>query len=254
MIDTHCHLNDEKLYKDIDKIINDCKLKNITHLVCASYDLPSSKLSVDIANNHDIVYATIGMHPHDSDKYNDDVENQFINLAKNKKVVAFGEIGLDYHYNLSPKNIQKQVFERQLVLADFLKLPVVVHTREAIGDTVDIIQNNLKYINNGLVFHCYNASFEITKKFIDYGFKFSFGGPVTYKNSNLPELIKKLPEDCYFLETDCPYLAPQGLRGTINIPQNVVCVAENIAQTIDKPVRYVEQFTDTNAKLFFKIN
>lgn len=253
MIDTHCHLNDEKLYKNLDEILNDCIGENINKLICASYDLPSSKSSIEIANKYDSVYATIGMHPHDSKLYDESVEQEFISLAKHKKVVAFGEIGLDYYYNLSPKNVQQEVFERQLVLADSLNLPVVIHTREAISDTLNILKNNLNYIKNGLVIHCYNASFEITKLFLDYGFKFSFGGPITYKNSNMPELIKKIPQESYFLETDCPYLAPQTLRGSINVPKNVRLVAEKIADITGETLEEVESFTDKNAKKFFNI-
>lgn len=253
MIDTHCHLNDEKLINEVRQIVEDCKKINVNKLICASYDLQSSKDAVDLSNNFSQIYATIGMHPHDSKLYDDSIEKQFEKLAKNKKVIAFGEIGLDYHYNLSPKNTQIDVFIRQLVLADKLNLPVVIHTREAIGDTYEILKNHLNYLNNGLVIHCYNASKDMTKKFLDFGFKFSFGGPITYNNSNLPELISYMPTDSYFLETDCPYLSPQKLRGQTNYPQNVTIVAEKISQILNKEYKEVEKFTDENACRFFKI-
>ena len=252
MIDTHCHLNDEKLVNNVENILNDCKQKNINKMICVGYDLQSSCVAVDLANKHESIYACIGVHPHDSQYYNDQIEDKLVELATHKKVVGFGEIGLDYYYKLSQKNIQKEVFERQLILANKLKLPVVIHTREAIADTLEIIKSNINYINNGLVVHCYNASYETTKQLLNYGFKFSFGGPITYKNSKLPELIKKLPADSYFLETDSPYLAPQQLRGQVNVPQNVRFVAEKIAEILKIKTEEVERFTDLNAELFFK--
>lgn len=253
MIDTHAHLNDERLLNDFEQIILDCKQNGISKIVCASYDLLSSKTSIELSDKCDILFATIGTHPHDSKLYNDDVEKEYINMAKNKKVVAFGEIGLDYHYDLSPRKIQREIFERQLILADKLKLPVVIHTREAIGDTIEILESNKKYINNGLVFHCYNASYDITKKFLKENYKFSFGGSTTYKNNKIVDTIKILPTDSYFLETDCPYLAPEPFRNQTNYPKHVNLVAENIANITCKSINEVERYTDENAIKFFNL-
>ena len=253
MIDTHCHLNDEKLYLKVEQIISECQKCKVNKLICASYDAISSNKAIELVNRYADIYATVGMHPHDSKFYTDQIEKEFFKLCQNQKVVALGEIGLDYYYNNSPKNIQIEVFEKQLYLANKLDLPVVIHTREAISDTYEILKKNQNLINNGLVIHCYNASKEMTKKFLDMNFKFSFGGPVTYNNSNIPELIKYLPTSSYFLETDSPYLSPQGLRGQINSPQNVTIIAEKIAQILNMSYEEVEKFTDKNACKFFNI-
>lgn len=255
MIDTHAHLNDPKLYANLDQIIIDSKSNHIDKIVCASYDLPSSILACEIANKYQDVYSTVGMHPHDSKYFCIDMQNQFVKLCKNnKKVVAIGEIGLDYHYDLSPRDIQKKVFEQQIFLAHQLKLPVVVHTREAIGDTVSILQKNKNYLDNGVVLHCFNASKEVAKILLDMNCKFSFGGSLTFKNSNVGEILKYIPLESFFLETDCPYLAPVPLRGQINVPKNIIYVAEKISQILQMDVEKIESITDKNAKQFFNLN
>lgn len=252
MIDTHAHLNDPELYADVDNIVKDSKQNGLDKIICASFDLPSSILACQIANQYDDVFCTVGMHPHDSKDYDDNMEKQFETLCKtNKKVVAFGEIGLDYHYDLSPRETQKQIFERQIILAHKLKLPIVIHTREAIGDTLSILQNNKQYLEYGVVFHCFNASKEVAKILLDQNFKFSFGGSVTFKNSNIGELIKYIPTQSFFLETDCPYLAPVPLRGQINVPKNVNLVAQKIAEILQTDKKQIENICDQNAKNFF---
>lgn len=254
MIDTHAHLNDSKLYLDVQKIVLDSKANGISKIICASYDLPSSILACDIANAFPEVFCTVGMHPHDSKDYNVAMEQHFEQLCTNKRVVAIGEIGLDYHYDLSPRQTQRQVFEQQIFLANKLSLPIVIHTREAIGDTLSILKSNKNLLDNGVVLHCFNESKETAKILLDMGCKFSFGGSITFKNNNVCEVIKYLPHDCFFLETDCPYLAPVPLRGQTNLPKNVNIVAKKISEILQTETKYIEKITDKNANAFFKLD
>ena len=253
MIDTHAHLQDEK-FDNVEIVLSEAKTKGVDVVICASSDLNTSKQAVKISQTFDNVYATVGIHPHDANSYNDDIEKQIEFLASNKKVVAIGEIGLDYHYMFSPKEMQKKVFEKQIDLANQLKLPVVIHSREATGDTMEIIRKNLNKLTNGVCIHCFNMSLEILKEINKYGFYISVGGIVTFKNaSNVVDVVKECNEDKLMLETDCPYLAPVPYRSKINEPKYIPVIAQKIAEIRGTTQGNIERVTTQNAKRFFNL-
>lgn len=253
MIDTHAHLQDEK-YENIDEIIKASKNNNITAIICASSDINTSVSAVNLSKEYDIVYATIGIHPHEAKSFNEMATERLIELSKNKKVVAIGEIGLDYFYNFSTKEQQKEAFLKQIDLAYNLKLPIVIHSREATGDLMEIIRANLQKLKFGVCIHCFNMSVEILKEINGYGFYISVGGIVTFKNaSNIIEVVKNCDINKLMLETDCPYLTPVPYRSKINEPKYVSITAEKIADIKNMPLEQIEQITTKNAKDFFKI-
>lgn len=252
-IDVHAHLNDDKYSNNLQEVLSKAKQNNVGVIICSGYDEKSSKSALNLASRFENVYCTIGMHPHDAKYYNDEFENVIKDLASNRKVLAIGEIGLDYHYDLSPRDIQRQVFEKQIVLAHELQLPIVIHTREAIKDTIDILNKNKNLLKQGFLFHCYNASKEITTKLLNENCYFSFGGTSTFKNAtNIREVIELIPIGKILLETDCPYLTPHPFRGEINEPYYIPLIAEKIAEIKGVSLKEVEQITTNNAKRFFK--
>ena len=253
MIDTHAHLQDEKI-QNIKVVIQDSLCAGVSAIICASSDIETSKKSVELANGYDAVYATVGVHPHDAKTFNEDTINKLQVLAKNKKVVAIGEIGLDYYYNFSSREEQRTAFIQQIDLAYKLKLPIVIHSREATGDVMEIIRANLKKLKYGVCIHCFNMSLEILKEIMNYGFYISIGGLVTFKNaSNILNVVKECDSDKLMLETDCPYLTPVPYRSEINEPKYLVYIAEKIAEIKGISVKEVDELTTKNAKRFFGI-
>lgn len=253
MIDTHAHLQDEK-YTNIEELIQNARKEGVNTIICASSDLHTSMKAVDISNKYSEVYATIGVHPHDAKTYCEKVENELINLAKGEKIVAVGEIGLDYHYMYSSIDEQKLAFLKQIELANMLKLPIVVHSREATGDTVDILKSNLDKLKNGVCIHCFNMSVEILREITKWGFYISIGGIVTFKNaSNIIDVIKECDINKLMLETDSPYLTPVPFRSKINEPKYVKITAEKIAEIKGISVEELDKITTKNAMQFFKI-
>lgn len=252
-VDTHAHLEDEKLIKNIDEILLDAYNNGVEKIVCASYDLASSQLATQISDTYQNVYATIGVHPHDAKTYSKETEQTLIQLSKNKKVVAVGEIGLDYHYDLSPRDIQKQVFEKQILLAYKLGLPIVIHMREATQDTLEILEKNKQYIIRA-VLHCFNGSKQTLDKIMSMGFYVSYGGAVTFKNANgLLDIVKATPLDRIMLETDCPYMTPVPYRGQPNMPKYIPLVAEKICELKNISINQLQEITTKNAEKFFNL-
>ena len=255
LIDTHCHLQDEVLFEKIDDVILNSNKNNVKMLICSSYDLKSSEKADELTKIYPNVYATVGVHPENCEEYNLDVENEIIDLCKNKKIVAIGEIGLDYHYTKENKDIQKQTFISQIILADKLNLPIVIHTRDAIGDTMEIIREYKNYINNGGVFHCFNASKPVLDEIVKMGFCVSYGGAITFKNSTkLREIVQQTPINSILTETDCPYMAPEPLRGSVNEPKNIVYVAQKIAELKGIDFVELERIMQQNTMRIFKID
>lgn len=254
--DSHSHLNDEKFDEDRNKVIKEIYEAGTTNFITAGYSVESSKKAIDIANNYDFIYATVGISPNDIPQNEEELWKQISEIKQlainNKKIVAIGEIGLDYYWNTENKEIQKKAFIEQIKLANELNLPIVIHTREAVMDTIQILkENNVK--NQG-VFHCCPQNRELIKEGLKLGFYISFAGPITFKNSkNADEMINLVPNDRILIETDSPYLAPEPVRGTRNTPENVKFVAQKIANSKGKTLEMIEKITQENTRKIFKI-
>lgn len=249
LVDTHCHLDNEKFDEDRLEVIERIK-ENLEFCVNIGYDLASSKKSLELAKEYDFIYAVIGVHPIDIAEYNEEIEKELEHLGKNPKVVAIGEIGLDYHWMTEPKEIQQERFKSQLELAERLNKPVVIHTRDAMEDTVNILKD---YPNIIGVIHCYPGSLETAKQLVDR-FYLGIGGTLTFKNSKKAvEVVKDIPLDRIVIETDCPYLTPEPFRGKRNEPIYVEYVAKKIAEIKEISVEDVTKITTENAKKLYRI-
>lgn len=251
MIDSHSHLNDKQFSEDINQVVENFLSAGVEKTITVAWDYASSQKAIELSSAYDSIYAVVGCHPDDCATYN---EQQFDQLLtnKDKKIVAVGEIGLDYFHNKENKEEQKQVFISQINLANKHKLPIVIHCREAFGDTLEILKQNKPHF--GAVMHCYSGSLEYALELLKLGVKISFTGTVTYKNAtNLHEVAKNLPLDSFFFETDCPYLTPVPNRGKRNEPKFVVDVAKFVAELRGMDYSELEKITDNNAKSFFKI-
>lgn len=232
LFDTHCHINDERFNDDRAEVIARMKEAGIGRAVLIG-DLSSDEaLTLDIIRNNDFIYGAFGLHPHDASKWSDELREKLIRLMPLDKIVALGEIGLDYHYDLSPREEQKHVFDEQLELAYTLEKPVVLHIREAHGDAYDIMHARHKAgkLPSGIM-HCYSGSIESAKSYLDMGLYISFSGSLTFKNANkLLDVAAYLPEDRILIETDCPYMAPVPMRGQRNEPAFVRFTCEKLAE------------------------
>lgn len=257
LIDSHVHLDDSRYDVDRPDIFARAADAGIEAFVTIGCDLSTSRAAVQLAQTHSNVYATIGVHPHESKHIEDSWYPELRQLAQQPKVVAYGEIGLDYHYDHSPREVQRQRFREQIREARALKLPVVIHTREAQEDTITILrEENAREI--GGVFHCFSGDAWLAKDALDLGFYLSFSGVITFKNATmLREIVQTVPLDRILVETDCPYLAPIPFRGKRNEPAYVTHVAQTIADLIatGKPDAFdiVARATVDNTKRLFKI-
>lgn len=207
---------------------------------------------MELSKKYDSVYCAIGVHPSDCDTYDEQTLEEMIK-NRHDKVVAVGEIGLDYYWTKDNKEEQKRVFDSQIKLAKKYNLPIVIHCRDAFGDTLEILKQNMP-LENGVVFHCYSGSLQFAEQLLKMGVKFSFTGTVTYNNArNVQEVAKNLPLDSFFFETDSPYLTPTPYRGQRNEPKHVVEVCKFVANIRGMTYEELEKITDENAKKFFKI-
>lgn len=254
LFDSHAHYDDEKFNEDRDFIINEIYKSGVTKFVSAGYSLESSKIGIELAKKYDFIYTTSGISPNDIPATNDELESQLLEIEKiaksNSKVVAIGEIGLDYYWNKENKDDQKDLFIKQLDLAIKYDLPVIIHTRDSIQDCYDILKDR----NNRGVIHCFTGSIEMAKLFIKKGYKLGIGGVLTFKNSNLYKVIESIDLDDILLETDSPFLSPAPFRGQTNIPSNVYYVASRIAEIKNISVEEVINITRKNASKLFDIN
>ena len=251
MIDTHAHLDDERL--DKHKIISSMKNDGLEAIICASFDLDSSKKSVYTAANYDNVYAAVGIHPNHAHEAADSDFEELIKLAADKKVVAIGEMGLDYFHKFCDKDTQKNVLNKQLDILSQTNLPAVFHLRDAYLDMQEIVLQNKHKIKNGAVMHCFSGSIETAKFYTNLGYYISFGGAITFKNSRADEVIKSVPLDKILVETDCPYLSPEPFRGKVNEPKNVRYVLQKIASILDMDFERLQEISIKNAKKAFRI-
>ncbi|MDR2712823.1 MAG: TatD family hydrolase, partial [Clostridiales bacterium] len=217
LFDTHAHLNDPKLFSDLEAVLARAKQAKVEKIATVGYDWASSLMSLRLAEKYpERVYAAVGIHPHDAKNWNEELEEKLYHLAQQPGVVAWGEIGLDYYRDRSPRDIQRQVFKRQILLARELDKPLIIHNRDAHSDTLQILAEEKAGINGGIL-HCFSGSWETAKQCLSLGFHISFAGPVTYQNArNLGEIATKTPLDRLLVETDCPYLPPHPYRGQTN--------------------------------------
>ncbi len=252
MLDSHCHLNDEHIYPDRKEIIERALSNGVKTLLVVGWDLQSSKLAVDIAHEFDNVYAAIGIHPENLEGISDDVLKQIEELSKDEKVIAIGEIGLDYHWYKEKEehDNQKVWFIKQIELANKLHLPLSIHARDASEDTYTILKEHRPLY--GAVLHCYSGSKEMMDRFLELGLYFGFDGPITYKNAQTPkECVIHCPLDRILTETDSPYLSPVPYRGKSNEPAHIKEIFEQMAtlKNIEKE-RLEKQIEDNFNSLF----
>jgi TatD DNase family protein len=252
LIDTHTHLDDARYDADRDAMIQRARQAGVTAFVTIGCDLTTSRSAVTLADRHSDIYASIGVHPHEVKHIGDDWYDELRRLAQHAKVVAYGEIGLDYHYNHSPPKDQRERFREQVQLARDLRLPVVIHTREAQEDTISILKEE-KASEVGGVFHCFSGDAWLAKDALDLGFYLSFSGILTFNNATmLREIAKQTPLDRVLIETDCPYLTPVPHRGKRNEPAFVSHVARQLAEIHpDLSLERIEEATTENAKRLF---
>lgn len=249
--DSHAHYNDEK-FKDIrDTLIPQMYENEITNLTCVGYNLEGSKDAIEVAKKFPHVYATCGISPNDINENVDKEINEIEKLGNEEKVVAIGEIGLDYHWNKDNKELQKNVFIRQIEIANKLNLPIVIHTREAVMDTLQILKENP--VRQKGIFHCCPLNQELIKEGLKLGFYISFSGNITFKNAKSASCIELVPIDRILIETDSPYLAPEPHRGEINTSVFVKYVAMKIAEVKNISLSEVAKATRENAKRIFNI-
>ena len=251
MIDTHCHLDFPDYNDDRAAVLTAAREAGITKLVNIGCDLKSSQASVDLANQHPEIYAAIGFHPHDAKNYDDRMEQQLREMANNFKVVAIGEVGLDFYRDRSPRDVQRTVFVRQMNLARELGLPLIIHIRDAYEEAIDMLIAEKAYENN-VVLHCFSGTPKEARRALDYGMFLSFGGVLTFSNSRLPELVRDVPLDQILLETDAPFLTPHPHRGTRNQPAMVALVYRKLADVLNRDIKEIETIIDANAQRFFE--
>lgn len=243
-IDTHCHLFKE-YYEDIDEIINNAKESKINKLVVASYNEDSAHEVIDLIKKYDNVYGCIGLHPENIDENFD--YSIFENLPN--KIVAIGEIGLDYYYTKENKEKQKSILRKQLEIAEKLNMPVVIHSRESTQDTIDILKD---YKVKGVI-HAFSGSLETAKIYLKMGYKLGINGVVTFKNSNLKDVLKELSPNDIVLETDSPYLTPVPYRGQRNEPARVLDIAMYLCTIYNIDLYELSDITNKNVKELYNI-
>lgn len=251
-IDTHSHLNDPDFDRDRNETIQRMLEAGVHRAIVVGYDLASSKAAVKMAQEFEALYAVVGVHPHDSKDYNDKTEAEIEQLLQQEKVVAVGEIGLDFHYDHSPRSVQQVVFRKQIQLAKKVGKPVVIHTREATEETMRILsEESIEAI--GGVMHCFSGSPETAREALRLNLMISIAGPITFSNARrLPEVVRETPLDRLLVETDCPYLSPHPLRGKRNEPANLPLIGREVARLLEMGEEELARRTWDNAERLFR--
>lgn len=253
IVDSHSHIDDEKFDIDREEVVSLFDENKIDFIVDPASDVKSSEKIVEIVKKFSRVYGAVGIHPQEVEGVTDDDLKKIYNLSFSNKIVAIGEIGLDYYYDNSPREKQKEIFRKQLEIAKKRNLPVIIHTREAMQDTFDILSEFKGDITG--VMHCYTGSFEMAEKFINLGFYISISGVVTFKNAtNVREMAKKIKLDNLLIETDSPYLTPEPNRGKRNESKFVWLVAQKLSELKNIEINNLIYNTNSNARNLFKIN
>lgn len=253
LFDTHAHLNADQFSDDLEEVIDRAREEGVSNMVVVGFDRPTIEKAMELIERYDFLYASIGWHPVDAIDMTAEDLDWIEELAKHPKVVALGEMGLDYHWDKSPKDIQIEVFRKQIRLAKKVKLPIVIHNREATADIIDVLREE-NAAEVGGIMHCFSGSAETAKECLDLNFYISLGGPVTFKNARKPkEVAEAVPLEKLLIETDCPYLAPHPYRGKRNEPAYVKLVVEQIASLKGLTYEDVANTTMANAKRVFGI-
>lgn len=258
-IDAHCHLTGDEFEAvgGVEEVLRRAKEHGVGRIVCSGFDLASSKLAKALAETHEDVYFCAGFHPSELKKYNVGDLEEIGRLCGHEKCLAVGEIGLDYHFEDNPpKEVQRRLFIEQLQLADMLGLPVVLHSRDAAQETLEILREQRSLLKHGGLMHCYSYSPEMLRDFIELGLAFSFGGPSTFKNAKkVQDCVRLVPAHLLLSETDCPYLTPVPYRGVFpNEPKNVKYVVENFAALRNENEEELKNTILENARrLFFRL-
>ena len=251
LIDTHCHLFFDELKEDLSSVLKRAADLGVTKFICVGTNIEDSKESYNLALDYENIFSTAGVHPHDTEEVAENYIDELYNLLKNKKVVAVGEIGLDYFKELSDISVQKKIFAEQLELAQKINKPIVFHNRDSDDDIINTLS---EFPNVYGVAHCFSSTYDVAKKLIDMGFYISFSGNLTFKNSHLPDVAKRLPIDRLLVETDSPFLSPVPHRGKTNEPGRARFVADLLARLHNLSINEVAQITTTNAKDIFNFS
>lgn len=253
LFDSHAHYNDSRFEKDMDEVLSSMSENNVGMILNSCSNLDEVPDILKICEKYPFIYASVGIHPHDVKDLTDSDMDMLIKYAENEKVKAIGEIGLDYFYDNSPRDLQKKWFARQVEVAKQIKQPIIIHDRDAHKDCMDILRTeNIQDI--GGVFHCYSGSVETAKEILDWGMYIAFGGSLTFKKSVRPvEVAKYVPLDRILIETDCPYLTPEPHRGKRNSSLYIHYVAEKLAEIKGVSVEEIENATFENGKRCFNI-
>lgn len=254
LIDTHVHLNADQYEDDIDQVIQRALDAGVERMVVVGFDRPTITKAMELVEQHEFIYAVVGWHPVDAIDCTEEDLKWIEELAAHPKVVGIGETGLDYHWDKSPKDVQQDLFRKQIRLAQKVRLPIIIHNRDATGDVVRILEEEEAHITGGIM-HCYSGSVETARQCIDMNFMISLGGPVTFKNARMPkEVAAEVPLEHLLVETDAPYLAPHPHRGKRNEPAYVALVAEQIAELKGLTAEEVAEATTRNAMKLFSID
>jgi len=258
LVDSHCHIDGPEYDADREDVIARALAAGVTTMLNVGTGDPHSgafERAVELAEKHPEIYCAIGVHPHDAKLFDDAAEQRLTGLAKqSSRVVAWGEIGLDYHYDHSPRDVQRKVFRRQLRIARELNLPVVIHSREADNDTIAFLREELSGHARGGVMHCFGGSLQMARDAIDLGFYVSFAGNLTFKKAeDLREIARQLPLDRVLVETDCPYLTPIPFRGKRNEPARVIETAKRLAELKETEVDEIGRVTSANFERLFGV-
>ena len=250
-IDSHAHIQLSQFDKDRDAVLKRAHEAGVSTILIIGFDLETSLGAVELAQKHEHLYATVGMHPHDAKNLTPDVLKSFRELLDHPKVIALGEIGLDYYRNLSPHNVQKEVFEKQLDLAEEMEMPIIIHNRDAYMDILPILEARKGKVHG--VLHCFTGDVELMHRSIGIGFHIGIGGIVTFPNAkDMQAVATEVPSERLLIETDCPWLAPQFRRGKRNEPAYVPAVAEKIAELRGTSVEAIGDMTTKNFDTLFK--
>ena len=250
LTDSHCHLFYDEIFQDIDNVLIRSKNLGVNRFICVGTNINDSLLSLDISKKYENVYCSAGIHPHDSQNVDEDYIQQIELMMNSNKMIAVGEIGLDYFRNISSKKSQIKVFNELLQLADKIDKPVIFHNRDADEDIIEILSS---YPNVTGVSHCFSSTLSTAKKLLDIGYYISFSGNLTFKNSNLPSVAKYLPLDRLLVETDSPYLSPEPFRGKPNEPGRTRYVAEKLAEIHNTSFETIVEQTTKNINKLFSI-